>query len=193
MAVQRRFGLLEGRLRRGQAVFQLRQRNVINRRRLTRHAVVIHHVHTVGGDVHLIPHTAARSVELAFNGDAVPLGDHRLLAEQKAAVLNWAHAELAKPTSTFYAHVTTSPERDFVYFAKPIPREVLGMHVIPQNMREYMPLAVLRAPVGSPRGIEYVGVELAHQNFGRPNLQSYRTRPGLEVRRLAQLIRDGRL
>ena len=50
-----------------QFIRKLRQRQPINRRRLARHAVVVHRIHAVGGNVHLVK----RAVALAEIVDAL--------------------------------------------------------------------------------------------------------------------------
>ncbi len=55
----------------GNANVKLRQRQPINRRRLARHAVVVHRVHAVGGDVHLVERAVALAeIEDALYGNA---------------------------------------------------------------------------------------------------------------------------
>ncbi len=65
-------GISCARLRRGELRSERRQVEAVDSRGLTRHAVVVHGVDPVGGDVHLKPRAAhgSENIKNAFHGDA---------------------------------------------------------------------------------------------------------------------------
>lgn len=127
----------------------------------------------------------------AFGGASVALKDYRLVRALRSSLMDWAYDELDHPRSTFYAYVTQPSERQFVLLAKPIPRTLLHPDQLPQNLRHYQPVLLLRTAVGHPHRIEFVGVELAHRNHMGPRLFSEQFRPKMEVEQLWSLIQHG--